>query len=657
MLESIGLDPVKINFTDLPSTHLAGKNLIVIPHASAKEMTYADADRVVTAVAQGAHLVTDGESPLLGKLSLAVSQPVSVKKVIYVPEPAGEAEWSSTQSVSFLQIASTSNVKTIYATENHWPLVIVGSWGKGNYMAMGALLDPTDGRGYARFPNVLNGIVSDMGVTPAFRRSGIDVYFDLADRPYPDYESLAKQWSQSGIRTIYASAWYFDDPNFDYDALIKAAHHNGILIYPWFQWPHVSKKFWNDHPEWREQTATLVDANVDWRLLMSFQNPDCLRAALADTKAFLLAHDWDGVNIAEFYFESYAGPEAPESFTPMNPIARKEFEKKSGFDPVGLFISTSSHFWKRDKDALSSYYRYRVDVMNRLYASFISEINSVARKKKIDWPLVITTIDVLTHPELADYYNIDMKSMASLLKSNEAMLQLEDEFFDWKLGPDRYTSLGQRYKEKFPEIKFMIDVNVVYEGVDPGTRFPTLEPTGTELVQIYRAAARASSGVAFYSEHSVQPWDWPLMPYAMAADLRAVWGNAGVKVSAPFQATFSHSVANADVDGEPWGCGDEKTILLPMGEHTIQFGSASTARSNLYVSQMSGELTRCKKSEMSLEISYVSTGRCLILLSGKPTEIALDGKKAKLAIERDGERDFVFAPSGKHSIKFSNKLP
>jgi hypothetical protein len=652
VLESMGFHPAQISLEDLTSTPMAADVFIAVPAASAKRLTPAQADRLLSAVAQGARLMTDGESAVLARLRLGLSDPARVDRVRYLLEKTEDVEWSSAQTVSTLRISSATNVKTIYSTLDGRPLVVVGAFGRGMFMAMGPLLDPMDGRGYARFPNVVNAVLSEMGMVPAFRRQGLDAYLDMADRYRSDYGTLAKQWRASGIRTIYASAWYFDDDNYRYDDLIQAAHRNGILVYAWFQWPHVSEKFWNDHPQWREKTATLEDAHVDWRLLMNFQDPDCLKATLAGANAFLRAHDWDGVNMAEFYFESFAGPASPAIYTPMNPAARREFKARSGFDPLDLFVSTSAHYWKRNARALSSYVRYRDQTMDRLYDAFIANINAAARAKKIHWPVVITTIDVLTHPELDENYGIDMAHVARVLKSNNATLQLEDEFFDWKLGPDRYTRLGQRYREAFAGVRFMLDVNVVSEGVDPGTRFPTLEPTGAELVQIFHAAERASAGVAFYSEYSVRPGDWPLMPYAMAADLKAVWGESNVAVSAPFTVSLLRPVDQARVDGAAWGCGDDHTVLLPAGRHWVQFDAAPVTPVSPRMTAISGELTGCRQTGRSLRVAYTSAARCLILVADKPAKIKLDGRRAALRTEPANSQYVVYAPAGKHAVEF-----
>jgi len=42
-----------------------------------------------------------------------------------------------------------------------------------------------------------------------------------------------------------------------------------------------SEKFWAGHPEWREQTASGQDAQLDWRKLMNLTDPECAATAAA----------------------------------------------------------------------------------------------------------------------------------------------------------------------------------------------------------------------------------------------------------------------------------------------------------------------------------------------------------------------------------------
>ena len=90
------------------------------------------------------------------------------------------------------------------------------------------------------------------------------------------------------------------------------------IVYCWLEPPMVSQKFWNKYPKWREKTAVLKDAKVSWRYLMNFADENCRKKAFSEIESLLMSYDWDGVNVAELYFESPGGPAYPENFTPMN---------------------------------------------------------------------------------------------------------------------------------------------------------------------------------------------------------------------------------------------------------------------------------------------------------------------------------------------------
>jgi len=520
MLSSTGFRPERVRREDIHRQKNDSNTFLVIPQSSAEKLTSDQTDLIYSSMKAGMKILTDGESGLSKKLKIQPSAPFLLQHFVGTTVPHGETWWSEPELASSIKEPLPENSRVVYATADHRALALAGPVGKGSFLYFGPLFDPLDGRGYARFPSAPNIILEQLRIAPAIRKNGLEVYFDLADRVDVDFNQLAQKWQESGIRAVYVSAWYFDDDRIRYAELIAAAHKNGILAYAWFQWPHVSQRFWTEHPEWREKTATLDDANVDWRLLMNFQNPACLRKILEDMGVFLKKFDWDGINIAEFYFEPVGGLETPQDFTPLNSIAREEFRQRSGFDPIDLFNKESAHYWKTNQADMRSFFSYRAETLNGLQDRFMGEIKKIGMGKRVKWPLIITTMDVLTHPELTDFYAIDMRHLTGLLRKSGARLQLEDEYYDWKLGPDRYTRLGDRYKKEFPDLKFMIDINVVSEGIAPGERFPTTQPTGTELAEIYHSADAASSGVAFYSEYSVYDQDWDLMPYIMGADAK-----------------------------------------------------------------------------------------------------------------------------------------
>ena len=110
-------------------------------------------------------------------------------------------------------------------------------------------------------------------------------------------------------------------------------------MYVWLELPHVSEKFWDAHPEWREKTAILQDAQLDWRKLMNLNNPDCFAAVSQGVKQLVGRFDWDGVNLAELYFESLEGAAEPGPLHADEPDVRHEFQALHGFDPIELFQS------------------------------------------------------------------------------------------------------------------------------------------------------------------------------------------------------------------------------------------------------------------------------------------------------------------------------
>src|SRR5258708_19884126 len=108
---------------------------------------------------------------------------------------------------------------------------------------------------------------------------------------------------------------------------MAACDRKGILVYAWLELPNVSEMFWNQHPEWREKTAVLQDAQLDWRKLMNLTNRDCFQAVSQGVKTLVERFDWDGVNLAELYFESLERAPNPPPFTPLNAASPNHFRQ------------------------------------------------------------------------------------------------------------------------------------------------------------------------------------------------------------------------------------------------------------------------------------------------------------------------------------------
>ncbi|MGH7488479.1 MAG: hypothetical protein ACREMY_23210, partial [bacterium] len=158
--------------------------------------------------------------------------------------------------------------------------------------------------------------------------------------------------------------------------MIEACHRHAILVYAWLELPHVSEKFWSDHPEWREKTALQQDAELDWRKLMNLTNRDAFHAVSAGVQSLIGRFDWDGVNLAELYFESLEGYANPARFTPMNADVRRGFEEKNGFDPLELFNAAAPHSYTKDPAGLKAFLDYRADLARRQQADWIDVVEA-----------------------------------------------------------------------------------------------------------------------------------------------------------------------------------------------------------------------------------------------------------------------------------------
>ena len=187
--------------------------------------------------------------------------------------------------------------------------------------------------------------------TAPFRSAHLWAFFDSAYRSRVDLDYFAPRWRKAGISALHVAAWHYWEPDPQADEylrhLIDACHRNAIQVYAWVELPHVSERFWDQHPEWREKTALLQDAQLDWRKLMNLTNRAAFAEAARGLRGLMDRFDWDGVNLAELYFESLEGHENPARFTPMNDDVRAEFQAASGIDPLDLFNPKSPQYYRK----------------------------------------------------------------------------------------------------------------------------------------------------------------------------------------------------------------------------------------------------------------------------------------------------------------------
>ncbi|MBZ5619454.1 MAG: hypothetical protein LAQ69_12135 [Acidobacteriia bacterium] len=585
-------------------------------------------------IEKGAVLILEGESPLADQFGFRPGKAsVRVSSLTDLHRPDLPIVWEHALDLPVFELPPYARV---FARERWTGAPLIAGFRRGSGAVLWLAASPGD-RGYERFPYLLEALC-DLGVEAPFRSSRLWAFFDSSYRLRVDLDYYAAEWRKAGIAALHVAAWHFYEPDAGRDQylkrLIEACHREGILVYAWLELPHVSEKFWSDHPEWREKTALMQDAQLDWRKLMNLTNRDCFHAVSAGVHQLAARFDWDGINLAELYFESLQGIGNPSRFTPMNDDVRAEFRKAQGFDPIELFNS------RKDDQSRKVFLDFRSELARRMQEEWIGELESI-RRLKPDLDLVLTHVDDRFDSGMRDAIGADAARVLPLLDRHAITFLIEDPATVWHLGPQRYYTIAERYRALTPHREELaIDLNIVnrYQNV-----YPTRQQTGTELFQLVHNAAANFQRVALYFENSLLPPDLHLLPSASAS--AATIQRSGVKtivdsiigVGLPWKGP-------AMVDGQPWPAADDDTVWLPPGPHTVE---AATQPSGVRLLRLNADLKAARALTAAMEFSYESTARAIAVFDRAPRRLQIDGVEEP--VQRAGPAT-ILLPRGRHTV-------
>ena len=590
--------------------------------------------------ASGAFVILEGASPVAEALGFRPSsRRVRVQNVQDLRRPDLPVIWESALELPVFEIPPAAQV---FARERWGGAPLLAGFRHGAGAILWVATSP-GAHGYERFPYLLHAL-ADLGLAPPFRSRRLWAFFDSSYRLRADLEYLAPRWRQAGIAALHVAAWHTFEPDPQPDAwlrhLIDVCHRNGILVYAWFELPHVSERFWLDHPAWREKTALLQDAHLDWRRLMNLANPDCFRAVSKGVGELLGRFDWDGVNLAELYFESLEGASNPARFTPLNEDVRREFRQARGFDPLELFQPPAPPNSAR----LRQFLDFRAELARRIQSQWIAEIESY-RGRRPGLDLVLTHVDDRFDPGMRDAIGADAARLLPQLERHDFTFLVEDPATVWNLGPQRYPEIARRYQPLTHRTAALaIDINVVERYQDV---YPTKQQTGAELFQLVSLASRSFNRVALYFENSIAPLDRALLPAAASEVSRVQVTGGKLTVDSPHGAGVAWD-GPALVDGAPWPATDGATVWLPAGSHLIEKATAPTA---VRLIDFNGDLQSAALRPSGLEFTYASASRALAVLDKRPARLAIDGSPAPLEPLAAGPARFALSlPRGQHLV-------
>jgi len=560
----------------------------------------------------GAALIVEGSSPLAGSFGFhASADSVSVIHVVDVHNPALPVIWSAALELPRYSVPAGA---LVFAKDRWTDAPLVAGLRVGSGAVLWVAASP-GAVGYERFPYLMQTL-ADLGFAPLFRSSRLWAFFDYSYRTRADPDYLAERWRKAGISALHVASWHFYDPDAAREEylrlLIEACHRHGVLVYAWVELPHVSEKFWNDHPEWREKTAVLQDAALDWRKLMNLQNPQCVAAIRAGLEAMMRRFDWDGVNLAELYFESLEGAGNPSRFTPMNDDVRGEFRALAGWDPIEI--------WGQRKDAASlrAFLDFRAGLARRMQVDWLGSVEAF-RSFRPDLDIVLTHVDDRFDTGMKDSIGADVERVLPLLDSHSFSFLIEDPATVWNLGPGRYPEIARRYKPLTSHAeRLAIDINIVdrYQDV-----YPTKQQTGTELFELVHLASTAFSRVALYFENSILKPDLSLLASSSAVVTRFSLDRKRVTLDSATGVELVWS-GGALVDGKVWPVQSASAVLLPAGLHSVE---PSARRDGIALVDLNASLVSASVSGSRILFEYSSDSRAIARFDRLPSAVLVDG--------------------------------
>ena len=588
---------------------------------------------------QGAFLILEGDSEVASALGFrALAKRITVQSVTDSRAPKLSVVWEKMLELPAHEVPAEARV----FMRERWdgaPLMAGYRRGAGGVLWIAAAPGTL---GYERFPYLIQAL-ADLGFEPPFRSTRLWAFFDGAYRSRVDLDTFAERWRKAGISALHVAAWHYYDADPQRDEylkkLIEACHKQTILVYAWLELPHVSEKFWADHPEWREKTALLQDAQLDWRKLINLTNRDAFGAVAAGVRNLASRFDWDGINLAELYFESLEGYLNPARFTPLNDDVRREFSAAQGYDPIDLFDPASPRHPSKGASGMRALLEFRAELARRQQSEWIAEIETV-RRTRPHLDLTLTHVDDRFDTRMRDLLGADAASVLPLLEQHDFTFLIEDPATVWHLGPQRYPEIARRYQPLTPaREKLAIDINIVERYQDV---YPTKQQTGTELFQLVQLASESFQRVALYFENSILKQDLDLLPAAGAAVTKVEHSAGRLALDSKYGVGVPWRGA-ALVNGRPWPVRSETTLWLPPGSQVVE---PATKEPSYRLLDFNGELRSASATARGIDLSYRSSSRVLAKVETAPRSIEVDGAEGN--VEMVGS--VLVLPRGQHLV-------
>ena len=219
--------------------------------------------------------------------------------------------------------------------------------------------------------------------------------------------------------------------------------------------------------------------------------------------------DWDGVNLAELYFESLEGHENPARFTPMNDDVRARVPQPRRASIRWICSTRLAAVSPQNAAGLARFLDFRAD----LAAPSAGRMDRPDRADSQDQAASGLGADARGRPVRYHHAGKDRRRRGPHAASaGPARFHVSDRRSGHHLesGPAALSADRRALPAAITprQDKLAIDINVVERYQDV---YPTKQQTGAELFQLVHLAAASFPRVALYFENSILAPDLPLL--------------------------------------------------------------------------------------------------------------------------------------------------
>jgi uncharacterized protein YdaL len=615
-------------------------NLLVVPASGASRLSSQQILLISQFVASGGNIILEGPSELAQKVGIRVrDSSKTVKKVKDEYFPGVPVTWPHSE-ICYGFDADVEYV-TQYSADDGTPVVASGEYGDGKYLFFASTFSDGGEATGDRYPFFLDMIEREFDTWPVVKNGNLEVYFDPGTREEITPEELVRLWKANGVRIVHIGAWV-NLNDIDYGSFVKLLHNNGMLAYAWFDLPYVSEQFWIEHPEWREITAAGTQAHIGWRYLMNMTNDTSRAGCLHAVKRYLMAADWDGINLSGQMFEGDSLDSA-SLITPLNQVVQSRYIKEKGYDPKLIFDSKSPYHSGHDPRFWNEFRTFRDSLEVATFKKVIDFLMIQRVMKKPGSQIVITRTGEI-------YDLLSQESYWKLTDDNQKLrLQLAPRFNDGFDGESLKKCILIA-KEKHPSWKPMVELN--FDKLAPKSSV-TNQLCGVELMGLIAEAAEDSVRLTLRTEENIFEVDFKSLQFASAASAflqisKNEWtleSNHTVSIDLPTNQT-------AMINGNVWPVISRGSVLIPQGKHTLSIGTPisklkSFLSSNVRILDCAASITDARPTTRGMQFSYRSELPSPVIFSEKVHHVNVDGLPLSTTSQTS---ETMILPPGEHDV-------